>query len=135
MLPLMPFACPDFDGALINFRIFLKLGPLLAWGPGQVVPYPPPPLGGPVDILQQTCYQRADTRTGSYGLRQLVDDKSVASCRQPCCKLFIKTCYPRSCCKLFQHVTSLQMKNCNKPDFNRLSYYNLIEWNCYSLIN
>ena len=26
MQPLMPCTCPDFDGALFNFRIFLKLG-------------------------------------------------------------------------------------------------------------
>ena len=31
-----------------------------------------------VDILQQTCYQQADIRMRSHGLRQLVDDKSVA---------------------------------------------------------
>ena len=57
----------------------------------------------------------------SHGLRQLVDDKSVASCQQTCCKLIVKTCYPQACCKLFQQVvTSLQMTSCNKPDFNRL---------------
>ena len=131
----MPFACPDFDRGLFNFRIFLKLGAPTCLGPRESC-LPTPPLGGPVHILQQTCYQQADTRMGSYGLRQLVDDKSIASYRQPCCKLFIKTCYPHACCKLFQQVvTSLQMKNCNKPDFNRLNYYKLIEWNCYSLIN
>ena len=27
----------------------------------------------------------------SHGLRQLVDDKSVASCQQACCKLIIST--------------------------------------------
>ena len=27
----------------------------------------------------------------SYGLRQLVDDKSIASCQQTCCKLIIST--------------------------------------------
>ena len=74
-----------------------------------------------VDILQQTFYQQADIRMRSHGLRQLVDDKSVASCQQTCCKLIVKTCYPQACCKLFQQVvTSLQMANCNKPDFNRL---------------
>ena len=46
-----------------------------------------------VDILQQTCYQQADIRTRSHGLRQLVDDKFVASCQQICCKLIVKTCY------------------------------------------
>ena len=35
-----------------------------------------------VDILQQICCQQADTRMRSHALRQLVDDKSVASCQQ-----------------------------------------------------
>ena len=75
----------------------------------------------PVDILQQTCYQQADIRMRSHGLGQLVDDKSVASCQQTCCKLIVKTCYPQACCKLFQQVvTSLQMTSYNKPHFNRL---------------
>ena len=54
-----------------------------------------------VDILQQTCHQQADIRMRSHCLRQLVDDKSVASCQQICCKLIVKTCYPQACCKLF----------------------------------
>ena len=46
----------------------------------------------------------------SHGLRQLVDDKSVASCHQTCGKLIIKTCHPQVWNKLFQYfVTSLQM--------------------------
>ena len=43
----------------------------------------------------------------SHGLRQLVNDKSVASCQQTCCKLIVKivkTCYPQACCRLFQQV-------------------------------
>ena len=36
----------------------------------------------PVNILYQNCYQQANIRMRSYGLRQLVDDKSVASCQQ-----------------------------------------------------
>ena len=57
----------------------------------------------------------------SHHLRQLVDDKTVASCQQTCCKLIVKTCYPQACCKLFQQVvTSLEMTNCNKPDTNLL---------------
>ena len=72
-------------------------------------------------ILQQTCCQEADIKMCSHGLRQLVDDKSVASCQQTCCKLIVKTCYPQACCKLFQQdVISLQMANCKKPDLNRL---------------
>ena len=62
----------------------------------------------------------ANIRMRSHGLRQLVDDKSIASCQQTCCKLIVKTCYPQACYKLFQQVvTSLQMTSCNKPDFNR----------------
>ena len=37
-----------------------------------------------VYILQQTCYQKADIKMGSHGLQLLVEDKSVASCQQPC---------------------------------------------------
>ena len=37
-------------------------------------------------------------------LRQLVDDKSVASCQQTCCKLIVETCYPLACC--FQQVVT-----------------------------
>ena len=37
----------------------------------------------PCNILDQ----QADIRMRSHGLRQLVDDKSVASCQQTCCKL------------------------------------------------
>ena len=59
-----------------------------------------------VDILQQTCYQQADIRMRSHDLRQLVDDKSVASCQQTCCKLIVKTCYPQACCKFFQQVVA-----------------------------
>ena len=56
----------------------------------------------------------------SYGLRQLVDDKSVASCQQTCCKSIVKIFYPQACSKLVrQVVTRLQMTSCNKADFNR----------------
>ena len=64
---------------------------------------------------------QANIRMRSHGLRQLVEDKSVASFQQTCCKLIVQTCYQQAFCKLFQQVvTSLQMTNCNKPDFNRL---------------
>ena len=57
----------------------------------------------------------------SHDLRQLVGDKSVASCQQTCCKLIVKTCYPQVCCKLFQQVViSLQMISCNKRGFDGL---------------
>ena len=35
-----------------------------------------------VDLLQKTCYQQADIRMRSHGLRQLGDDKYVTSCQQ-----------------------------------------------------
>ena len=57
----------------------------------------------------------------SHGLRQLVDDKSIASCQQTCCKLIVKTSYPQACCKLFQQVvTNLQIESCNKSDLTDL---------------
>ena len=56
-----------------------------------------------------------------YGLWQLVDDKSLASCQQACRMLIVKTCYPQACFQLFQQVvTSLAMISFDKPDFNRL---------------
>ena len=65
--------------------------------------------------------QQADIRMRWHGLRQLVDGKSVGSCQQTCFKLIVQACYPQACFKLFERVvTSLQMTNCNKPDFNRL---------------
>ena len=52
---------------------------------------------------------------------QLIDDKSVASCQQTCCKLIVQTCYPRAFCKLFKQViTILQVTSCSKPDFNEI---------------
>ena len=66
-------------------------------------------------------FNKSDIRMRLHGLRQLVDDSSVASCQQTCCKLNVMTCFPQACCKLFQQVvTSLQMTSCNKPDFDRL---------------
>ena len=65
--------------------------------------------------------QQAHIRMRSYGLRQLVDDKPVASGQQACCKLILKTFYLQACYMLFQQVaTSLQMTSCNKPNFNKL---------------
>ena len=42
----MPYTRPNFNGALLNFWLFLKLGALEVGGPGQVA-HLPPPLGGP----------------------------------------------------------------------------------------
>ena len=69
-----------------------------------------------VDILQQSCYQQADIRMRSHGLRQLVDDKSVASCQQIRCKLIVKTCYLQACCKLLQQVISTGLSQLDKSD-------------------
>ena len=52
MQPLLPCTRPDFDGALFNFRIFLKLGAPTCLGPGASCPPCPPPLGGPVCRLE-----------------------------------------------------------------------------------
>ena len=44
---LMPYTCPNVDRALLNFRLFLKLGPLVGLGPRASCPLCPPPVGGP----------------------------------------------------------------------------------------
>ena len=66
--------------------------------------------------------QQADIRMRSYGLRQLVDDKSVGSCQQTFCKLIVKTCYPQAPASCSTSC-SLEITSCNKPDFNRLTSY------------
>ena len=38
--------------------------------------------------------QQDDIRMRFNSLRQLVDEKSAATCQQTCCKLIVKTCYP-----------------------------------------
>ena len=41
--------------------------------------------------------------------------------KQTYCKLIVQTCYQLACCKLFQQIVpSLQIKSCDKLDFNRL---------------
>ena len=65
-----------------------------------------------VDILQPTCYQQADIRMRLHDLRQLVDDKSVESCQQTCCKLIVKTCCPQACA-LLQVVSTSCGKSAN----------------------
>ena len=75
-----------------------------------------------VTALLTSCnnlLQHADIRMRSHGLRQFVDDKSVASCRhihllQVNCRNLLSTGL------LQQVVTSRQITNCNKPDFNML---------------
>ena len=57
----------------------------------------------PLPVYPLTLTQQADIRMHSHGVRQFVDDKSVASCQQTCCKFVVKTCYLQelACCKLF----------------------------------
>ena len=43
----MPYTSPDVDWALLNFRLFLKLGPLVGLGPRASRPLCHPPFGGP----------------------------------------------------------------------------------------
>ena len=47
--------------------------------------------------LATSLLTKADIKMRSHGLRQLVDNRSVASCQQTCCKLIVKTCYPQAC--------------------------------------
>ena len=48
------------------------------------------------NILQQSYCQQVDIRMHSHGLRQLVDDTSVASCQQTFWKFIVKTFYPQA---------------------------------------
>ena len=43
----MPYTRPDFDGALLNFRLILKLGVPVGLGAGQVAPLLPSPSRRP----------------------------------------------------------------------------------------
>ena len=68
-----------------------------------------------------TLLHQADIRMRSHNLRQLVDDKSIASRRETCCKLVVKTGHRHTSCNLFQQVaTSMQTTSCNKPELHRL---------------
>ena len=44
--PLMLYTRPDFDRAMLKFRLILKLVGRVGGGGGQVAP-PAPPVGGP----------------------------------------------------------------------------------------
>ena len=68
-----------------------------------------------VNLLQQSCYQKAaDIGMCSHSLRQLVDDQSVASCQekyllQVGCQNLLST----DLLKVFEQVvTSLQITSC-----------------------
>ena len=43
-----------------------------------------------VNILQHTCYNKPIPRCVRMGYGQIVDDRSVASSQQTCCKLIVK---------------------------------------------
>ena len=74
-----------------------------------------------VIIMQQLVRTRRYLDALAWLLWQFVDDKSVARYHHTCCKLIVQNFYQQTCCKLFQQIlTSLQMTNCNKPDFNWL---------------
>ena len=78
-----------------------------------------------------TCYQQADVRIRSHDLRQLVDDRSVESCQQTCCKLIVRTFYLLACYKLFQQVvTSLQMTSLVLPDLWQFDEINTFVATC-----
>ena len=55
--------------------------------------------------------QQADIRMCSHCSRQLVDNKSVGSCPQACCKLVVETCYPQA--------FVLTSRDKSASDFNR----------------
>ena len=40
----------------------------------------------------------------SHRLLRLDDNKFAASCQQACCKLIVKTFYPKASCKFFQQL-------------------------------
>ena len=50
-------------------------------------------------IFLLLLYTLKNVQSRSHGLRQLVDDKFVASCLQTCCKLIVKTCYQQARCR------------------------------------
>ena len=63
---LMPYTCPSVDWALLNFRLFLKLGPPSRFGAqGKSLPLPPPcrwpwlwmPLCGDIFSCQFCVFQ------------------------------------------------------------------------------
>ena len=62
MQPLMPCTRPDFDEALFNFRIFLKLGAPSCLGPGASFPPCPPPPSAALYVLVCTCMLLVCTR-------------------------------------------------------------------------
>ena len=83
------------------------------------------PKSSKLKILQQNCYKAIYSSLLQSGdqdvFEWLVDDKSVVSCQQTCCKFTVKPCYQQACYKFIQQVvTSLQITSCKKPDFNRL---------------
>ena len=56
-----------------------------------------------VNILQLTCYQQLDIRMCSHGLRELVEDRAVASCQDTCCKLIVNFLLSTGLLQKIQH--------------------------------
>jgi hypothetical protein len=97
-----------------------------------------------VDNLEQTCYQQADIRMRSHGLRQLVHNKSVPSCQQTWCKLsstdlmqvvvnrLDASCHEQTWCKLsstdlMQVVTNRLDASCHEQTWCKLSRTDLMQ--------
>ena len=72
--------------------------------------------------------QKAGIRMRLHGLRQVVDDQSIASCQQACYKL---GSYPQACSKLFpQLVTCLwDLRLCRSKLFNPID----CNFNCLNI--
>ena len=69
-----------------------------------------------VKILQQTCYQQADIRMRSHGLRQLVDDRFVVASCQHSTDLLQVDCQNLLSTGLLQVVST----SCNKSVNDKL---------------
>ena len=67
---LLPNICPDFDGALLHFRLFLKLGALEDGGPGEL-PSPLPPFAasliGKYCIYSRKCVRVYCEQSADHG--------------------------------------------------------------------
>ena len=68
--------------------------------------------------------QQADIRMRSDDLRHLVDDKSVASCQQTCCKLIVKSravhAEPELRCILLEPELENSSKNSGRQNYEKL---------------